>query len=161
MIEVSQIQQLPCYHRTVIPEAYLDVMGHMNIRHYMGLFDDAAWGFFADFGMTLAYYQNTSGGAFALAQHIRYLAEVHVGETVAIHTRLNGRSAKRIHFIHFMINETTNTLAATLESLGSHANTDSRRTTAFPPKISQALDAMLARHQQLDWDAPLCGVIRP
>lgn len=161
MIEVSQIQQLPCYHRATIPEAYLDVMGHMNIRHYMGLFDDAAWDFFADFGMTEAYYRSSSGGAFALEQHIRYLAEVHVGETVAIHTRVNGRTAKRIHFIHFMINETTGKLAATLEVLGSHANRDTRRTSLFPQEIAAQIDHMVAEHNQLDWQAPLCGVIRP
>lgn len=160
-LTLNQISQLPCYHRATIPEAYLDVMGHMNIRHYMGLFDDAAWGFFAAFGMTEAYYQTTSGGAFALEQHVRYLAEVHVGETVAIYTRVNGRTAKRIHFIHFMVNETTGKLAATLEVLGSHANTTTRRTTPFPAEIAASLDAMLARHGQLDWEAPLCGVLRP
>ena len=136
-------------------------MGHMNIRHYMGLFDDAAWGFFASFGMTEAYYHSTTGGAFALEQHIRYLAEVHVGETVAIHSRMNGRTAKRIHFIHFMINETTGKLAATLEVIGSHANRETRRTTPFPTDIATQIDQLLAKHNQLDWQPPLCGVMKP
>lgn len=158
---LDQITQLPCYHRATIPQAYLDVMGHMNIRHYMGLFDDAAWGFFADFGMTEAYYQSTTGGAFALEQHICYLAEVHLGETVAIHTRVNGRTAKRIHFIHFMINETTSKLAATLEVIGSHANRETRRTSPFPPEIAAQIDQLLASHRQLNWSAPLCGIMKP
>jgi len=157
----DQISQLSCFHRAIIPEEYLDVMGHMNIRYYMGLFDAAAWRFFASFGMDEAYYKSTDGGAFALEQHIRYLAEVHVGETVAIYTRVNGRSAKRIHFIHFMINETTGKLAATLEAVGSHANTANRRTSPFPDEIADAIDAIIAHHEQLDWAAPLCGVIRP
>ncbi len=160
-LTLNQITQLPCFHRAVIPQAYLDVMGHMNIRHYMGLFDDAAWGFFASFGMDEAYYQTTSGGAFALEQHIRYLAEVHVGETVAIHTRINGRTAKRIHFIHFMINETTGKLAATLEVIGSHADRDTRRTSPFPPEIARQIDWLLAQHNQMNWRPPLCGVMRP
>ena len=161
MLEVSQIQQLPCFHRTIIPEAYLDLMGHMNIRHYMGLCDDAALGFFSAFGMTKAYFETTSGGAFALEQHIRYLAEVHMGETVAIYIRVNGRTAKRIHFIHFMVNETTGKLAATIEVLTSHADTSIRRTSPFPDEVAQAIDAIIAEHEQLDWNAPLCGVIRP
>ncbi len=45
MLKPNQITQLPRFHHATIPESYLDVMGHMNIRHYMGLFDDAAWGF--------------------------------------------------------------------------------------------------------------------
>ena len=163
MTELSptQIHQLPCFHRATIPEAYLDVMGHMNIRHYMGLFDDAAWDFFAAFGMDLAYYDGSSGGAFALEHHVRYLAEVHVGETVAIHTRVNGRTAKRIHFMHFMLNETTGKLAATLEVIASHANRDTRRTSPFPAEIASQIDQFVAEHSQLDWVAPLCGVMRP
>ena len=105
MTELSptQIHQLPCFHRATIPEAYLDVMGHMNIRYYMGLFDEAAWGFFHAFGMTEAFILNSSSEAFALEHHVRYLAEVHLGETVAIHTRVNGRTAKRIHFLHLLL----------------------------------------------------------
>ena len=161
MTDIAHIQQLPCYHQATIPEAYLDVMGHMNIQHYMSLFDKAAWKFFASFGMDDHYYQTTTGGAFALEQHICYLAEVKVGETVGIYTRINGRTAKRIHFVHFMVNETTHKLAATLETLTSHANTTTRRTSPFPAAIAEAIDAILAEHQQLAWEIPLCGVIRP
>ena len=160
-LTLNQITQLPCLHRATIPEAFLDVMGHMNIRHYVGLFDDAAWGFFASFGMTEQYYKTSNSGAFALEQHIRYLAEVHVHETVAIYTRINGRTAKRIHFIHFMINETTGKLAATFEVVGSHANLETRRTSPFPPEIAAQIDQIAAKHRQLDWQAPLCGVMRP
>jgi acyl-CoA thioester hydrolase len=161
MLELNEIIQLPCFHRIKIPQEYLDGMGHMNVRHYMGAFDDAVWGFFASFGMTEAYYQSTMSGAFALEQHIRYLAEVHVGEAVAIYTRMIGRSAKRIHFIHFMVNETTDKLAATLEVIASHADRKIRRTSPFPPEIVAQIDQTLAEHSQLGWDAPICGVMKP
>ena len=161
MIEPSQIQQLHCYHRAIIPEHYLDVMGHMNIRYYVSLFDEAAWGFFASFGMTQTYYSASRSGTFALEQHIRYLAEVHVGEQVAIHARINGRSAKRIHFIQFMINETTQKLAATFEVIASHANLETRRTSPFPTHIAAQIDHIVADHSQLDWLPPLCGVMKP
>ncbi len=157
----TQIHQLPRFYRATIPEAYLDVMGHMNIRHYMWLFDEAAWGFFSAFGMTEQFIHSSTSAAFALEHHVRYLAEVHVGETVAIHTRVNGRTAKRIHFIHFMLNETTGTLAATLEVIASHANRDTRRTTPFPDEIAAQIDQFVAEHSQLAWSAPLCGVMRP
>ncbi len=160
-LTLTQIHQLPCFHRAIIPEAYLDVMGHMNIRHYMGLFDDAAWGFFASFGMTEAFFRGSTSAAFALEHPVRYLAEVHLGETVAIHTRVNGRTAKRIHFIHFMLNETTGKLAATLEVIASHANRDTRRTSPFPDEIATQIDQFVAVQSQLDWVAPLCGVMRP
>lgn len=134
-------------------------MGHMNVRYYLGLFDDAAWQQFNMFGMDLAYYESKTGGSFALQQFISYVAEVRVGETVSIYGRLIGRSAKRVHFMLFMVNETTEKLAATLEILGSHADLHKRRTSPFPETIGAKIDELVTAHNQLDWPPPLCGVI--
>lgn len=161
MLQLSQIKQLPLVHQTTITSDHLDAMGHMNIRHYMGIFDDAAWIFFPTFGMDEAYYESTSGGAFALEHHVRYLAEVHAGQTVSVYTRMIGRTAKRFHFMHFMINETAEKLAATLEVVGSHADLKARRTSPLPANIAANIDAILAEHSRLTWDAPVCGVMAP
>ena len=157
----AQLESIPVYHRQTIPETYLDAMGHMNIRWYMALFDEAAWDFFGAFGMDKDYFHATHAGAFALKHFIHYLAEVRVGETVAIRSRIVARSAKRIHFMHFMINETTNTLAATMEVLGAHVDLTKRRSTPFPDTIATQIDAILERENALDWKAPICGVITP
>jgi acyl-CoA thioester hydrolase len=161
MPTTDQIAQLPLLHRATIPTDYLDAMGHMNVRWYLALFDQASWRFFESFGMDAEYYQTQQAGGFALKHFIHYLAEVRAGETVAIHARMLGRSAKRIHFMLFMVNETTNTLAATLEGLGSHADMRIRRTSPYPPDLAARLDVMVAEHATLDWDAPVCGVIAP
>ncbi len=161
MISLAQLNQLPAVHRVTIPESYLDVMGHMNVRWYVTIFDDAAWRFFESLGMTHEHYLQSDYGMFALQQFISYLAEVHVGETVSVRTRILGRSAKRIHFMHFMVNETTGVLASTMEVLGSHANTQLRRTSPFPDDQAQMIDDVLNEHNQLAWPAPVCGVIRP
>jgi acyl-CoA thioester hydrolase len=161
MITVEQVEQLRLYHRETIPTDYLDLMGHMNIRWYLALYDTAAWKFFESFGMTEAYYRAEQAGGFALKQFIQYLAEVRVEETVAIYGRLLGRSAKRIHFMLFMVNETTQVLASTIEVLGSHADMRIRRTSPYPPQIAVKLDAAIAEQSLLEWDAPVCGVISP
>jgi len=160
-LTVSQIQELPRLSRQTIEPDFLDVMGHMNIRYYLGLFDDAAWRMFASFGMDRAYYESGTGGSFALQQFIQYVAEVHVNETVTIHARLLGRSPKRIHYMLFMVNETTGKLAATIETLGSHADLEQRRTSPFPVAIAAKIDEMVAVHNQLTWQPPMCGVISP
>lgn len=158
---INQVQALPRFNRLTIGPDHLDEMGHMNVRWYVGVCDDATWGFFASFGMTPDYMRAQRAGGFALQQFIRYLAEVRLDETVAVHTRLLGRSARRIHFMHFMLNETTSTLACTVEILGSYADLTTRRTAPFPPPIAEQIDAILSVHRQLDWDAPVCGVIQP
>lgn len=160
-ISIEQLEALPLYHRTIIPESYLDMMGHMNVRWYTALFDDAVVDFFTSFGMNNDYFSAGTSGVFALQHFIHYRAEVHAGETVAVRSRILGRSARRIHFMHFMINETTAKLACTMEVLSSHADLTVRRTSPFPATIAGQIDTILAEHNQLDWDAPLCGAIRP
>lgn len=155
----EQVRRLPCYARVTIGPEHLDAMGHMNIRWYMALYDQAAWEFFAAFGMDEAYFREHHGGGFALEHHLRYLAEVLPGDEVAVHVRLLGYSVKRIHFMGFMVNETQNRLASTIEALGAHADTILRRITPFPPTIAANLAALLTQHNALDWHAPLFGVI--
>jgi acyl-CoA thioester hydrolase len=160
-LTLEQIEALPLFHRETIPVAYLDAMGHMNVQWYMALFDKAGWNFFASFGMDQRYYEEEKGGGFALQQFINYLAEVRAGETVALRTRFLGRSARRIHFMHFMINETRGNLACTMEVLGSHADMRVRRTSPYPEHIARRIDALLAAHESLSWEAPVCGLINP
>ena len=161
MVTPEQIQQLPQMHITTITEDHLDLMEHMNIRHYIGIFDDAAWHMFATFGMDNDYYRHSGSGAFALEHHIRYLAEVRLHETVAIHTRVLARTAKRVHFMHFMHNQTRDNVAATFEVVGAHADLSQRRMSPFPPAIGQRIDDLVAQHDTLSWTAPTCGVMAP
>ncbi|MBL8161072.1 MAG: thioesterase family protein [Anaerolineae bacterium] len=161
MVSTAELAQLPLLHRAVIPPDYLDAMEHMNVRWYMALFDEGAWRFFASFGMDAEYYRARQAGGFALKHFIQYFAEVRVGETVAIRGRVLGRTAKRVHFMLFMVNETTDKLAATLEALGSHADMRIRRTAPYPDNLAARLDALIAEQSVLTWDAPVCGIIAP
>lgn len=158
-IPVEKVRMLQVHHRATITDDYLDAMGHMNVRWYLALFDTASWDFFARAGMTIDYYRENQAGGFALRHVISYLAEVRAGETVTLHGRMLARNARRIHFMMFMVNDTTDTLAATLEVLGSHADMRTRRTAPYPDDIAARLDTILAQHQALDWDVPLSGAI--
>ncbi|MCA9874435.1 MAG: thioesterase family protein [Anaerolineales bacterium] len=158
---LSQLEPLPIVYQGTVPAAYLDMMGHMNVRYYLALFDEAAWTFFERFGMDQAYYNSKQGGAFALQHFINYRAEVRHNDQLTIRGRMLGRSAKRVHFMLFMVNETQQKLAATIEDMGAHADLTLRRTSPFPPAIAAQIDALIAEHEQLHWQAPVCGVINP
>jgi acyl-CoA thioester hydrolase len=160
-VSIEQLQALPLCLRATIPEEFRDPMGHMNVRYYMALFDDASWRFFARLGMTLDYIEQENAGGFALEHHLRYLAEVYVGETVAVYGRLLGLSAKRVHFMLFMVNETRRLLASTYEELSAHADMNIRKTSPFPARIALQIGALLEEHDKLEWEAPVCGVLRP
>jgi acyl-CoA thioester hydrolase len=160
LIPLAFLETLPVYQRKTIPSDYLDIMGHMNIRWYFDLFAKSGRKFFTSHGLGDDYFRSGNFGVFTLKQFIQYFAEVRVGQTVAIHTRLIGRSDKRFHFMHFMINETTTQLASTFEALITHADLKIRRAAPMPAQITQKFDATLAQDETLDWAAPICGVIR-
>jgi acyl-CoA thioester hydrolase len=159
-ISIAQIKALPYLHTETVKEEHLDAMGHMNIRHYLGFFDNAGWGLFANqFGLTLDYYQSHRVGMFALKQFLHYTAEVRLGDVVDIYGRVINRTPKRVHFMMFMVNKEADVLSAVFESLGSFADLTTRRTAPFPDEIAQKIDTMLALHQALDWQPPVSGAL--
>ena len=160
LIPLVKLETLPGYHRETIPEEYLDIMGHMNIRWYFEMFAKAGHKFFASHGLDQDYFQVQEAGLFALKHFIQYFAEVRVGQTVVVHTRLVGRSDKRFQCMHFMLNESTAQLAATFEALITHADLKIRRSAPMPARIAERLDATLNRDAKLDWEAPVCGAMR-
>src|ERR1044071_507298 len=90
--EIMDLTALPITHRAVIPDDYLDVMGHMNVMWYTHLFSLGAWGLFQMVGLNRAYFGANHAGSFALAQHFRYVKEVRAGQHVTIRSRVLGRS---------------------------------------------------------------------
>ncbi|HRF98861.1 MAG TPA: thioesterase family protein [Aggregatilineales bacterium] len=159
-IDIAKIKALPYLHTETVKEEHLDAMGHMNIRHYLGFFDNAGWDLFANlFGLTLDYYQSHKVGMFALKQFLHYTAEVRLGDVVDIYGRVINRTPKRVHFMMFMVNKEQDVLSAMFESLGSFADLTTRRTAPFPNEIAQKIDALLLAHKALDWQPPLTGAM--
>ena len=155
------LSTLPITHEATILAKYLDDMGHMNVMWYTHLFDTAVYTLFEIIGLNLDYMKANDAGGFALETHVRYLSEVRVGHRVEVRTRLLGRSQKRFHLMNFMTNATKGDLAATFEVLGAHIDMSIRRMATFPPEIAERLDELLAEHQSLEWEAPVCGVMKP
>lgn len=153
-MQLDQIQALTFHIRVTIPAAYLDLFGHMNIQYYVKVFNDSIFNMCAQGGMDEAFFLNSGRGMYALEQHIKYMAEVREGETVATYSRIFGRTDKRVHFMHFMVNETRQNLAATLEAMALHIDRQTKKGASFPPDIATALDAQIALHQALTWAAP-------
>ena len=156
-----EIRQLPLTHQATIPEDYLDAMGHMNVMWYTHLYAHAMGGIFKRIGMDRDYFVNNQAGSFALKQYVNYLVEVRYGEQISIYTRLLGRTAKRIHLMHFMIKDNDECLASTSEILLTHIDMRIRRSSPFLAEVSEMIDQLLAEHTALNWAAPLAGPIVP
>lgn len=134
----------------------------MNVMWYTHLADHATGHFFDSFGFSERYFREANSGCFALAAHYRYLAEIHVGQKVTVRTRALGRSAKRLHFIHFFtLDLQASKLSATVETLATHTDMSIRRSSPLPDHLAAAFDQLVAEHGKLPWKAPLCGAIHP
>ncbi len=155
------LETLPITHAAEIPTEYLDEMGHMNVMWYMHLFGRSTIELFRRVGLHREYFKANQTGTFALEQHVRFLAEVRVGQHVTLRTRVLGRSTKRFHFMHFQFNDDRERLAATGEFVGAHIDLKERRMAPFPADIAANFDRLLEEHTRLPWEPPVCGAMRP
>jgi acyl-CoA thioester hydrolase len=157
----SELRELPSTAQSDIPESYLDQMGHMNVMWYTHLFSRAVWGLFNLIDFTEEYMKANGAGSFALELHVRYLREVHAGQHVTLRTRALARSAKRIHYLHFLtIDEQDGALSALGEIVSAHVDLNVRRQAPFPDHIAAKFDALLEAHRRLTWEAPVCGTMK-
>lgn len=155
------LSSLPVTYRQQIPADYRDDMGHMNVMWYTHLFS-CTFELYADqFGFNEQYFREHHAGSFALETHVRYLAEVRVGQHVTIRSRVLGRSAKRMHFMHFMTVDESGALSCIQEGIGAHIDMRTRRMAPLPDDIARRFDALVQEQNKLPWDPPVCGVMKP
>jgi acyl-CoA thioester hydrolase len=160
-IPVEKILALePACMRMTVPEKYRDENGHMNVRWYATIFDEAGDTLHERLGLTPEFHKTHGTGTMDLENHANYLHEVMVGDRLAIFARLVARSPKRMQYLMFMVDETKGRLAAIFECVNSFADLKLRKTSAFPAQIAARIDAAITAGNSLDWPPPVCGAMR-
>ena len=158
---IEQLDALGTLVDRVVPPDWEDLNGHVNVRHYLDLYNEAGDPMLAQLDVSEDYFRAERRGFFDLEHHIWYLAEMHVGERVTAHMRYLRRSEKRFHGVVFVVNRTRSNVASILEYVASGADLATRRSAPFPARVSDRLDALIAQHAALPWVAPMCGSISP
>ncbi|GEP36346.1 hypothetical protein NPS01_00090 [Nocardioides psychrotolerans] len=142
----DQIRTLPShFDRTVAPEA-IDENGHMNISVYFREASWAAWLRLGELGMGEDYIGSRGLSFFTVEHSIRYLGELRLDETYAVHTGIAGRTSKAVHAVSFVLDRTHDRLACVMEVMYVHVAMDTRRACDIPDDIATALDADIATH---------------
>ena len=95
-VALDDIVALGFPYRMVIPPEYEDENGHMNMRWYLAIYDDAGYPLAARLGLTPEFHAQHGTGGYDLEHHIHYLSEVMVGDTIAVYARLLDRSGQPI-----------------------------------------------------------------
>jgi acyl-CoA thioester hydrolase len=159
-IALEKIHALePACLQMTVPETYRDENGHMNVRWYATIFDEAGDALHAHLGLTPEFHKANGSGTMDLENHINYLHEVRAGDRLGIFSRMVAHSAKRIHYLMFMVNETRGSLSAIFECVNAFADLKLRKTAPFPPEIVTRIEADIAISAALDWPPPVCGVM--
>ena len=160
-ISVDDIAALrPVCLRQTIPAAYLDLNNHMNMRWYVALFDDAGDTLHDHLGLSREFRRAHGAGTMDLEHHTWFINEVMADSQICVYARMVARSAKMIHYLMFMVNESTGKVAAHFECVNALVDLQARKTTPYPAEILTRIDAMLAEQSQLPWAPPVSGAKR-
>ena len=156
---VSQVRELPLQHRYTVPADWRDRNGHVNVQYYLRLYDLGGYEILEGANVDVDFMAEHGFGLFDIEHHIKFRSEVLVGNEVSGYNRLLGLSEKRFHGMYFIVNDSQDRLACTVEYLSAGVDLGTRRGAVFPDLMKSGLAALLEKHQGLSWPAPVCGAM--
>jgi acyl-CoA thioester hydrolase len=127
--------------RGIVYPWHLDHMNHMNVQHYVGMFDQSSWILLATLGLDSQYFRDNRCGVAALEQTIRYQSELRCGDMFEIRSAVFEIREKTLRLLHNMYNARTGAMAASTTILGVHMNTDARKSSPWPDEVRNRAQA--------------------
>jgi acyl-CoA thioester hydrolase len=125
---------------------WIDAYDHMNMARYVALFDDVTYDLLDHVGLGVASTRKTRRGLFIVDARVRFLKELRVGTPLTVRMRLVGVDHVRLHMWLELRAEGSDTVSATMEQMGLHADLDSRKTMPFPAAHRRQLEEVVALH---------------
>ena len=113
------------------------------------LFDRAVDEVYELLGCGLAYLKATQHSFFTAEVHVRYLRELHAGDSVRVTFQLLDYDAKRLHYFEELYHADEGFLSASSENMAVHVDMAARKAAAFPPAILARVERMKAAHAGL------------
>ena len=120
-----------------------DVIGHMTTRHYVAMFDDAAYHLlYTVFGWAGARDPDGKIGWSDARHVIEYKAEVLAGDVLVVRSGLTKVGTKSITIFYEMTNLEKNEIAATLECVCVLIDLQARKSV----ELSEQLRELASQH---------------
>jgi acyl-CoA thioester hydrolase len=132
-------------YRGMVYPWHCDHMGHMNVMHYVGKFDEACWNMFSRLGLTPSFLRRSGRGMAAVEQRIRYQRELVAGDVVAVQSVVTELRDKALIIEQTLFNAEHGYAAATMTLTGVHLDTHARKAVPFTPEIAARIRAFVAR----------------
>ena len=130
--------------RTVILPALCDHYGHLNVRHYSALFNDAAWQMMPLSGVALGVLKSRGLGTVVASLTIDFLKEVTVGQLILIRGAVTKVGTKSLEHELRLYESETMTHCATQKSVEVCFDMTERASVPFPDDLRVKLAASVA-----------------
>ena len=126
-------------YRSIVMPAHCDLYGHMNVRHYAAMFDDAGFHVLAAAGISLTELREQGLGTVIATLTIDFHREIKAGQLVLVKgavTRVGDKSfthEMRLYELDSM------THCASQKSVEVCFDTGARKAVAFPAQLKAKL----------------------
>lgn len=110
-----------------------DAMGHLNVRHYVGMFDDASFQLLGRVGgleMDAKRY-----GWADVRMEIDYLKETSAGTTVSVYSHVEAIGTSSLTYVHSLVGTLDDIPRAQMRVVSVHFDLLERRKTKLPVEM--------------------------
>ncbi len=126
-----------------------DYNNHLTEGFYGVIFGHASDGLLDRIGFGPEYRTDVGGTFYTVEAHIRFEAEIALGEALVVDTVVLGADAKRLHYWHELRVEGSEVRRATQEGLMLHVDIDPVKVSAMSPPLAAAAASLAAGHAEL------------
>ncbi len=129
--------------RGTVHEWQKDHMGHINVRAYTDLFEQACWQFYAMLGLTAPVLRSGAVHLAAVQQNIAYQRELYPGDTVVVRTGVLEMRDKVLRFRHELSDTASGAITAVCEFTVVCLDPVARKSQPFPAEAAARARALL------------------
>lgn len=133
--------------RGVVYPWHCDQLGHMNVQHYVGMFDQGTFHLFSAAGFKWTGSDNKT--AFADVNHnIQFIAEQQVGSLILVQGGVTKIGNKSVTIYQKMTNTETGDLAATTEITTVYFDLEARKSMPIPEQMKKGFEKLLVEKEE-------------
>jgi acyl-CoA thioester hydrolase len=131
--------------RGVVYPWHCDQLGHMNVQHYVGMFDQATCHLFQGVGISFEEGLERGKTLVDVRHTVEYRAEQRAGSLVKIESAFTKIGTKSVAFMHRMFNCRIGELAATSEVVEVYFDLQTRTSLPIPDELRARIEPHLVR----------------
>jgi len=121
--------------RGIVMPAHCDAYGHMNVRHYAAVFDEAGWHMFGKAGVSLSDLRAKGLGSVVASLTIDFHHELTAGQLTLVTGAFTRVGEKSYQYEMWLYDSDAMTHCATQKTVEVCFDTRARKPTAIPDDV--------------------------